>query len=248
MRYFDIFGYDKTIFAMLHLKGENHADVMERAKREIEIYLRNGINALIVENYFGDEDDVEHVLKYLSGEYPDIHYGINMLDNDARGFEATAKYNAKFIQLDSVSGHLTPHDDLKFEENINQWRKSTSALVLGGVRFKYQPYKSERSLEEDLKFGMKRCDAIVVTGSGTGVETEISKIKEFRAVIGDFPLIVGAGVTPENCEERLSLTNGAIIGSYFKDTYKDNGEVDADHVKEMTSALTKFYKNLRTDS
>ncbi|MDR2008858.1 MAG: hypothetical protein LBQ22_00040 [Bacteroidales bacterium] len=242
MKYFDVFGKKKIIFAMLHLKGENSTIIMERTKREIDIYLSNNIDALIVENYFGSEDDVEQVLKYLNSEFPDIMYGVNMLDNDARGFEAAAQFNAKFIQLDSVAGHLTPDDDIAFAEKMNQWRKLTPAVVLGGVRFKYQPYKSGRTLEEDLKIGINRCDAIVVTGSGTGVETEISKIKEFRSVIGDFPLIVGAGVTPDNCKERLALANGAIIGSYFKDNYKDDGEVDCSHVKKMIDTIINIAK------
>jgi len=242
MRYFDVFGKEKVIFAMLHLKGENSASIMDRTKREIDIYLSNNIDALVVENYFGSEDDVEQILKYLSDELPAIMYGVNMLDNDMRGFEAAAKYNAKFIQLDSVAGHLTPDDDIVFAEKMSNWRKLTPAVVLGGVRFKYQPYKSGRTLEEDLKIAMNRCDAIVVTGTGTGVETEISKIKEFRSIISDFPLIVGAGVTPDNCQKCLAIANGAIIGSYFKDNYKDDGEVDSSHVKKLKDTINNIAK------
>jgi predicted TIM-barrel enzyme len=239
MNYFDVFGQKKTVFAMLHLKGDGHKDILDRTKREIDIYLSNGINTMIVENYFGSEDDVEGILGYMQKEYPDVRYGVNMLDNDFRGFEAAGKYGAKFIQLDSVAGHLSPDEDKLFDSNISQWRKNTNAVVLGGVRFKYQPYRSGRSLTEDLKIGMRRCDAVVVTGSGTGVETELSKIIEFRAIIGDFPLIVGAGITPDNCEERLSITNGAIIGSYFKDSYRDEGEVDTVHVKKIVDVIAK---------
>jgi len=242
VNFFDVFGKEKIIFAMLHLKGENSEIVLERTKREIDIYLSNKINALIVENYFGSENDVEQVLKYLNEKLPDIMYGVNMLDNDQRGFEAAAKFNAKFIQLDSVAGHLTPDDDIVFADKMKQWRSLTPAVVLGGVRFKYQPYKSGRTLEEDLKIAMNRCDAIVVTGTGTGVETEMSKIKEFRSIIGDFPLIVGAGVTPDNCKECLNITNGAIIGSYFKDNCKDDGEVDDSHVKKLKNAITNIAK------
>ena len=35
-------------------------------------------------------------------------------------------------------------------------------------------------------------------------------------VMGDFPLIVGAGVTSENVQEQLRICDAAIIGSYFK--------------------------------
>ena len=46
------------------------------------------------------------VLKYVSETYPDICYGINLLHDDALGLNWQKKYHAKFIQLDSVSGHL----------------------------------------------------------------------------------------------------------------------------------------------
>ena len=63
---------------------------------------------------------------------------------------------------------------------------------------------------------MERADAIVVTGEGTGIETSIEKILQFREIIGDFPLIVGAGVTPDNAHEQLENTDGVIVGSSLK--------------------------------
>jgi len=204
--------------------------------------LANGVNAVIIENYFGSEADVEVVLDYLRRERGDVVYGVNMLDNDARGFEAAAKYDAKFIQLDSVAGHLTPEDDEAFARQMGKWRGSTGALVLGGVRFKYQPYKSGRSLEEDLRLGMERCDAIVVTGDGTGLLTSMKKIQSFRDIIGDFPLVVGAGMTPESCVGQLSVADGAIVGSYFKNTYKDDGDISAQHIRALMEAVEEVRK------
>ena len=45
---------------------------------------------------------------------------------------------------------------------------------------------------------MTRCDAIVVTQDATGQETPMEKINEFRKIIGDFPLVIGAGMTADN--------------------------------------------------
>ena len=36
---------------------------------------------------------------------------------------------------------------------------------------------------------------LVCTGSGTGKETPVEKVKQFKSALGDFPVIVGAGVT-----------------------------------------------------
>ena len=236
-----IFKNKKPIFGMLHLKGNSDEEVFERAKKEIEIYRANNIDAGIVENYYGNYYQMEKVLDYLNNsKFENLIYGVNCLNMDVMGFDLANRYNASFVQFDSVAGHLKERDDYSYEAFINKYRKESKAFILGGVRFKYQPYLSGRTLEEDLKIGMTRCDAIVVTQDATGQETSIEKIKEFRKIIGDFPLIIGAGVTAENCVEQLSIGDAAIVGSYFKDTYKDSGDVDGNHVKKLLDTLKKI--------
>ncbi|CAH2715001.1 hypothetical protein BACCIP111895_02178 [Neobacillus rhizosphaerae] len=228
----------KPVLAMIHLKGNGRDEMLKIAKKEIDLLIENGIDAVIVENYFGSPDDVEEVLKYIYKERTNIIYGINILDDDKKAFELATKYEAKFIQLDSVAGHLNIEEDGKYHRLINHMRSQTKVFVLGGVRFKYQPYLSGRSLEEDLRIGMSICDGIVVTGTGTGMETNLEKIKEFRTIIGkDFPLIVGAGLTAENCGTQLAIADGAIVGSYLKDSYKDTGDVSVNHVKSFMKAV-----------
>lgn len=237
----DLFKTCKPVLAMIHLKGDSREEKLKIAKHEIDLLLENDIDAVIIENYFGSAEDMEEVLKYIYKERKNIIYGINVLDDDIKAFELAMKYDAKFIQIDSVAGHLNVEEDKKFHEFMNQMRSQTNALVLGGVRFKYQPYLSGRSLEEDLTIAMSRCDGIVVTGEGTGMETDLEKIKEFRTLIGnDFPLIVGAGLTAENCSSQLSIANGAIVGSYLKDSYKDTGDVCVDHVKHFMEEVFKL--------
>lgn len=236
-----IFKNKKPIFGMLHLKGNNDEEVFERAKKEIDIYRENGIDAVIVENYYGNYYQMEKVLDYLNtSKFENLIYGVNCLNVDVMGFELANRYNASFVQFDSVAGHLKERDDYTYEAFINKYRKESKAFILGGVRFKYQPYLSGRSLEEDLKIGMSRCDAIVVTQDATGQETSMEKIKEFRKIIGDFPLVIGAGVTADNCIEQLSVGDAAIVGSYFKDTYKDSGDVDGTHVKKLLDTLKEI--------
>jgi predicted TIM-barrel enzyme len=228
----------KPVLAMLHLKGEDEQDRLSRAHTEIDVLLDSGVDALVVENYFGTVTDVENVLAHLQGNYPDAVYGVNVLDDDAAGFALAERYGATFVQLDSVAGHLAPEDDGPFEERLRQWRASTSALVLGGVRFKYQPVLSGNSLATDLQIARSRCDAVVVTGEGTGQETDPGKISEFRRLLGpDFPIVVGAGVTVDNAAEQLALADAAIVGSYLKDSYTDQGDVAGEHVMALMAAV-----------
>ena len=63
-----LFGISKPILAMLHLKGEDPRDVLNRAMQETDILVSNGVDALVVENYFGSRADVETVLATLAAE------------------------------------------------------------------------------------------------------------------------------------------------------------------------------------
>ncbi len=221
------------VMAMVHMKGDRDKSAFERAKEENEIYLNNGVEALLLENYFGSALDVERGLAYLQEFYPDAIYGVNVLGDESLSFELAERYGAKFIQIDSVCGHLTPEQDALFAEKLSALRKESKAVLLGGVRFKYQPVRSGRSLEEDLLLGMQRCDAIVVTGEGTGVETPMEKVKEFRSLVGDFPLVIGAGMTTAQLKEGVKNCDGFIVGSYFKEGHSAYGEVSPAYVREF---------------
>ena len=229
--------FNKSIIAMLHLKGDSVEDMMRRAKQEIKIYYENGVDAVLVENYFGSSADCDTVLDYLHANYPDKLYGVNILGDYKTAFMLAKKYDADFIQIDSVCGHLVQQSDAEYGEVLKNLRTEFGITVLGGVRFKYQPVLSGRSLQQDLMFGMERCDAIVVTGEGTGADSPNEKILEFRNQIGSFPLIVGAGVTIDTVEQKLAMADGVIIGSWLKENHRDHGEVSEKYLKEFMKTV-----------
>ncbi|HWQ57793.1 MAG TPA: BtpA/SgcQ family protein [Clostridia bacterium] len=238
-RFRKAFGWKKPIFGMLHLQGEDEREMLETALEEVRVMAAHGVDAVVIENYFGHPEYVETALDYFSRHDQGVVYGVNLLDDDAGNFRLACKYNAAFLQLDSVAGHLAPCDDIAFGEFIADNRGLFNGIVLGGVRFKYQPYKSGRSLEEDLAIGMARCDAVTITGDATGQETPLEKVRLFRRIVGGFPLVIGAGLTPENCAQQLADTDGAIVGSYFKDTYQARGKVCAEHVGRLMEEVRR---------
>jgi predicted TIM-barrel enzyme len=87
---------------------------------------------------------------------------------------------------------------------------------------------------------MDRANALVVTGEATGQGTENAKILRFRDVVGPhYPLIVGAGMTAATAADQMRIADGAVVGSYFKDTHKDTGIVDVAHVRELMGEVRK---------
>lgn len=228
-----LFENSKPIIAMIHLKGKTEAEIQERTKREIAIYVEEGVDCIMMENYYGDYIQLEKAIQYITSLDLTIPIGVNCLNVDSLGFHLADKYQLDLIQVDSVVGHVNPRDEASLQAFFDLERSQTKACLIGGVRFKYQPLLSQRSLAEDLNTARSRCDAIAVTQDATGQETSIEKISEFREELGDFPLVVAAGVTDENVQLQLKICDAAIVGSNFKDTRKDSGDVSRQNVRHF---------------
>lgn len=236
-KFYEVFGYKPPKIAMIHLAGkEIGEDPVNRALDEIEIYETGGIDAIIVENYHGSIFDVERTLEKIKNCGTGLIVGINILPNEYTvAFDMAEKYGADFIQMDYVAGRY-----YQGELNANIYErcreKYPDIVVLGGVWPKYYTPIQGSDLELDLKKGMDRADAIVVTGEGTGIETSIEKIDRFREIIDDFPLIVGAGVTPDNAHEQLENADGVIVGSSLKPFNDTRKMADCQNVRAFADA------------
>ena len=232
MKKFDeIFKNKKPIIGVIHLKGEGEKDIKERALKEIQYYVEGGLDGIICEDYFGEYPYLEWALDYLKAQQVGIPYGVNCLNFDSLNFRLARLYNCDFMQLDSVVGHVKPRDEASLDAFYNLERPITDTFVMGGVRFKYQECLSVCSVEEDIEKAKRRCDGICVTGDGTGMETPLDKIKRFKAACGETPLVICSGMNPDNCIEQLKIADGAVVGSFFKDTGKDTGDVDPARIK-----------------
>ncbi|MGE4130300.1 MAG: BtpA/SgcQ family protein [Bdellovibrionales bacterium] len=220
-----LFGTSKPIIAMVHLAGKDTWDILKRVEEELDIFVRQGVEAVIVENYHSKDVNVMHLALHLFVKrYPQLVFGVNVLPNEIEvAYEMAAAHGAKFIQFDHVagtymgfgySGATRKADRKKLEE---MRKKYPQIQILGGVHPKYYDPVPGSDLGKDLRRGVRRSDAIVVTGTGTGIATPLDKIKIFRQEIGaKVPLVVGAGVDIQNVRSQLAIADGVIIGSYFK--------------------------------
>lgn len=238
-----VFGTRNPIIGMVHLAGKSNKEVISRALEEMAVFEKTGVHAAIIENYHGSLAQVEMVLRASQNRFPRLVLGVNVLPNEYDlAFYLSRRYGAKFIQLDYVSGK---YDDKEFPttldaRNYYRYRRAyPEILVLGGVHPKYYSPIEGSNLKRDLRTAQRRADAIVVTGSGTGMETPFEKIKFFREYLGEnYPLVIGAGLTAENAREQLNTGNGAIVGSYFKDG-NTKAPIIENRIYEILSLLPK---------
>jgi len=239
-----IFRKPKPILGMIHLAGDSYPNKVERAVSEIRLFDECGIDGAIVENYHTKSIKVmELVLAEASKLNLGIALGVNVLPNEFHiSMPMAAKYNAQFVQLDVIAGKYTGYE-LDFPAYEKVKAKYPDIVVLGGVWPKYYFQTEGSSLEADLAEGAERCEAIVVTGEGTGMETPLDKIKKSRKILGkEKPLIVGAGLTPGNAYEQLMIADGAIVGSYLKTDGETYMPVQKSRIESLMSVVNKFRK------
>lgn len=228
---------EKRILGMIHLSGDNSIKI-ERALEEILIYEEEGLYGCIIENYHGSVDDVENVLKAISNRENKIKIGINILPNEYdKAFDLADKYKIDFIQLDYISGQYERTKPFDVGHFLYFSNKNPLIHILGGVWPKYYNPISGSELINDILDACDLANAIVVTGHGTGKETSLDKIKIFKSILHDHPLIIGAGLDSTNVVEQMKFANGAIVGSCFKPYKRTHEKVSRELVKEFMSKL-----------
>ncbi|MBI2666489.1 hypothetical protein HYX13_02660 [Candidatus Woesearchaeota archaeon] len=227
------------IFGMIHLAGDVP---VKRALEELALFEEESVDAAIIENYHGSIGDVEQTLLEIRLRTSKIVLGVNILPNQYfLSFDFAKRYGACFIQLDHISGIYT--NGMLLEGLYRQYKeKHSDTFVLGGVWPKYYSPLPGSDLEKDLCEGVRRAEAIVVTGAGTGKETPLEKIKKFREVIGEHPLVVGAGLTPENAYKQLSIADGGIVGSSLKIGNQTYNPVDRIKVRDFMDVVKEVRK------
>ncbi|MCU0642540.1 MAG: hypothetical protein MUF61_03120 [archaeon] len=236
-RNLDILGVKKPLLAMIHLAGKGREDLVKRALAEVEIFEKEGVDGIIVENYHGDERDMLRALFNMQQMKTKLLVGVNVLPNEfERAFMYARRYGGRFIQLDQVGGRYLNAPQIDRTRYEIARAKSSDITVLGGVWPKYYHPVPGSSLERDVIEGMGRADALVVTGEGTGKETPTSKIKAFKSVTGmGYPIFVGAGLNMGNAYEQMRVADGAIVGSYLKVDGKTENDVDPAKVRDLVS-------------
>ncbi len=255
MNFKDIFTTQKPIIACIHLmplpgsplyKG-NMDSVFETALKEVEIYKRNNIDGLIVENFrdmpfYPSQLPPETiaamtaVIREIRNAFPGP-IGVNALRNDAQSAMAIAvATQTQFIRVNIHTGsavtdqgliHGKAHETLRLRANLK-----SDVLIFADVDVKHASPLGNRGIEAETRDLTNRglADAIIVSGDGTGLPTNSNDIEKVRQNT-KLPILLGSGVTPKNISNLSEIADGFIVGSCFKKDGKAMNMVDEERVK-----------------
>ena len=252
----------KEIIGVVHLpplpgspgwKGDLDS-VVEHALRDTEALARGGIDGVIFEN-FGD-------VPFLRGPVPpetvaamavviesvannvEVPFGVNVLRNDPVAALGLAyATGGEFIRVNVHTGVMVTDQGIiegRAEDTVRR-RSALAAPVklLADVLVKHAVPLGEQNIQDAAKAAVYRgmADAVIVTGSFTGEEADLSDVKSVKEVVPQgTPVLVGSGVTEENIGNYLEWADGVIVGTSFKSNGVVSNPVDPERVARLVAA------------
>lgn len=239
MKIYRVFKVKKPVIGMIHLlplvgykKHSGMNVVISQALKDLEALESGGVDGVLVEN---DADQphqvivgpeivvamtqvVEAVVKKAK-----VSVGLEVLLNDPQASLAIAKaVGAKFIRTDYFVDRMARKEyggEMKIDPvglmNYRGKIKAESVLILTDVQVKHAKLlETGKPISKSVKQAIKSgSDGVIITGNWTGVEPNLTDLKEAKLVAKDFPTIVGSGVTEKNAVKLLDKADGAIVGS-----------------------------------
>lgn len=261
MRFNDLFANKKPVIGCIHLLplpgsplyGGAMQAVYDQALQETALFRARGIDALIVENFrdkpfYPDRVPAETVaaLACVAREIvkeSKLPVGINVLRNDAESAMAIAAgAQAHFIRVNVSGGAIVSEQGIIVGKSHLTLRLraalKSNALIFADVGVKHAAPLADRGLAtEAIDAGERNlADALIVSGSMTGQETNVADVDIVKANTS-LPVLIGSGAQPDNVDKVWNKTDGLIVGSYFKVDGKGNNDVDPARVDAFMNKI-----------
>lgn len=265
----DLFSNDKAIIGMVHLlplpgspayEGWSIEEIEEHALRDARALEEGGVDGLIVENmwdlpyYSGwrripPEEIASHsvVARYIARN-TSLPVGITVIHNGGRAALGIAKAaGAKFVRVCLYVGAAV-WDTGEFDQgNAADLMRLRKMLHAEDVRFFVDVVKKHSvvfpgiDLETHTAWAdFYLADAIIVTGRMTGEPPTPEDVRRVKEIVGDTPVLIGSGLTPENAEKLLAHADGAIVGTYFKVNGLTQNPVDPERVRRLMDVVRRI--------
>ncbi len=258
-----MFETDKPVIGMLHLPplpgapgyGGVISTVWDSVLADLEALLAGGVHGLMIENY-GDVPfypgrvtamTVAHMTA-IANEVRrrcELPIGINCLRNDGRSALAIAHAcAAQFIRVNVLTGaRVTDQGVLQgIAHDLQRDRANTAAQhirIWADFNVKHSAPVAPAPLEQEVwdLTERGRADALIVSGVGTGDQTDLEELRAVKAAAGDTPVFVGSGVSVDNIAAYRDCADGFIVGTSLKEGGDTNHPVEADRVRAVVAAL-----------
>ncbi|MEI6339593.1 MAG: BtpA/SgcQ family protein [Verrucomicrobiota bacterium] len=228
--------------------------IVRSAVADARAYEEGGADTLIIEN-FGDIPFTKSAVPpetvaamAVAGaavrSAVGLPIGFNVLRNDGHSALALcAACGGDFIRVNVLSGAMVTDQGVIEGEAFSLLRKQRELAphvkILADVLVKHAAPLGDLTIEIAARDTAERglADALLVSGTGTGVATEIDDVRRVRAACPVATILLGSGVTPSNAASYLEFADGLIVGTSTKRGGDISKPVDVKRVAALRAAM-----------
>lgn len=190
-----------------------HVESREQALHNAQIAKKSGCNGIFMINHHISFTALIRNYFAVRETFPDLWIGLNCLDLAPQElFRLVASGNVAGIWTDNAM----IDEGRSFQEQAEEIllirsSKGWKGLYFGGVAFKYQP--AVHQLDRATKVAAKYMDVVTTSGPATGQPADVEKIRVMKEALGDFPLAIASGITPDNVSQYLPLADAFLVAT-----------------------------------
>jgi uncharacterized protein len=160
------------------------------------------------------------ILRAIRAECPHLWLGVNFLAQPGRvAFPILGRLAADSCLIDAYWADDACMDERQSSqteaEAIAAIRMASGwqGLYFGGVCFKKQRPVDPALNEWSARLARPFMDVVTTSGAATGQATDLKKISDFRRGLGEVPLAIASGVTPENAADYAADVDCFLVAT-----------------------------------
>ncbi|XP_077983032.1 uncharacterized protein F13E9.13, mitochondrial-like [Glandiceps talaboti] len=268
----EMFGRTRSsVIGVIHVKSLpgtprntlNINEITDIATKEAEMYKEADVDGVIIENMhdvpYLHTESVGHeitacmsvICSQVKKVCSRIPCGIQILSGaNKQGMAVAQAAGLQFIRAEGfVFSHVADEGIMNScAAELLRHRKHIGAdhiKVFTDIKKKHSSHAitSDVDIVETAKAAEFFCsDGVIVTGTATGVATDVKELQDVQKAV-TIPVLIGSGVTIDNVEQYMPA-NALIIGSHFKHKGSWENDVDLSRVKHFMEKVTSLREKL----
>jgi len=213
-RFHQVFARPRVVLPVIHV--ESRAQALTNAR----IAWEAGADGVFLINHGLEYERLLEIHQQVAAAQSGWWIGVNCLD--------LAPEDVFAVVPDSVHGVWTDNAQVEEGEEAQpaagrvlavQQRHGWRGLYFGGVAFKYQ--REVHNLAAACQIASRYMDVVTTSGAGTGQAATVEKIRIMKQALGDHPLAIASGITPENVREYLPYADCFLVATGISRTFSD---------------------------
>lgn len=177
-----------------------------RTKRNVETLLEAGAQGCFLINHDFAPEAFLPIIRDTRAAFPSLWMAVNFLGVTGKdAFPVLGQLQSEGCQVDAywADDACIDEDGINTEaKDIDAARTSSGwdGLYFGGTAFKKQREVAPDRYGDAAREACAFMDVITTSGVATGQEAELGKIETFRAAIGNRPMALASGISPDNAQ------------------------------------------------